>query len=423
MTISNTDLSLNELADKTLRSFDQIQKSTNTTSINISSSPIVELVNKIINDAIFQNASDIHIEPTTTLITIRLRIDGVLNKYASLPISLHPLIISRLKILGELNIVEKRQPQDGNITYTYKNKTIDIRISTIPTIYGEKMVMRLLNTSGKLLSLEELALSPLNYAAFNSLFHRSSGLILNTGPVNSGKTTTLYAALKELNTIEKNIVTIEDPVEYKLNGINQVQVNEKTGLTFEKGLRAMLRQDPDILLIGEIRDSKTAEAAVRAALTGHLILSTLHTKNAASAVLRMLDLGIKPYLLAATLSGCLSQRLLRRICPYCREKYLPATNSPAYKFMHKQKIPPDNLFHGRGCPKCNNSGYLGQIAVQEIFSVDSDIKQAIYENTNIDLLTQLAVKNGMRPLISDAIDKVKQKQTTIEEIIRIMNDY
>ena len=413
--------SLGELAEKTLRSF-HIQNNTANIDINVSGAPIVELVDKIISSAILAKSSDIHIEPQNENLRIRLRIDGILTDYASLPAALHQLIISRIKILSGMNTVEKRQPQDGSLSYKYLNRTIDIRIAIIPTIYGEKMVMRLLNISGRLFSINELELSEANENLFYRLFHRPSGLILNTGPVNSGKTATLYAALSILNSTEKNIITIEDPVEYKLNGINQMQIDEKIGLTFEKGLRAILRQDPDIILIGEIRDSVTAKTAIRAALTGHLVLSTLHTNSAASAILRLLDMGIEPYLLSATLSGCISQRLLRRICPYCLCSYIAPDNSLQAAFIEKHGITNDKLYYGKGCEKCNNTGYSGRIAVQEILTVNNILQKAVSSIKDGDSLKDIAVQNGMQPLLYDAIDKVLQKKTTIDEIIRIISD-
>ncbi len=413
--------SLVELAEKTLRSF-HIQNNTSDINLNVSGSPIVGLVDKIISSAISVKASDIHIEPQTENLRIRLRIDGILVNYANLPVMLHSLIISRIKILSGMNTVEKRQPQDGSLSYKYEAKTIDIRIAIVPTIYGEKMVMRLLNVSGRLFTINELELSEANENLFYNLFHRPSGLILNTGPVNSGKTTTLYAALNVLNSTEKNIMTIEDPVEYKLSGINQMQIDGKMGLTFENGLHAILRQDPDIILIGEIRDGITAKTAIRAALTGHLVLSTLHTNSAASAILRMLDMGVEPYLLSATLAGCISQRLLRRICPYCASPYTAPINSSQSAFIEKYCIPKDKIYYGKGCEKCHNTAYSGRIAVQEILTVNNILQKAVSSIKDGDSFKEIAVQNGMRPLLYDAIDKVLQKKTTIDEIIRIISD-
>ncbi|MBB5336504.1 GspE/PulE family protein [Pectinatus brassicae] len=417
--MDTNNLSLNELAEKTLRSFNTLVNTSADMTLNISSSPIVGLVDRILNDAIFKIASDIHIEPTNTILNIRFRIDGMLYKYAALSLTLHPFIIARLKIISKLNTVEKRKPQDGNLSYSYLDKIIDIRIAIIPTIYGEKIVLRLLNTSGKLLNINELDLSTANKQLFKKLYTRPSGLILNTGPVNSGKTTTLYAALQELNSVEKNIMTIEDPVEYKLEGINQVQIYESQGLNFNTGLRAILRQDPSIILIGEIRDNDTAKTAVRAALTGHLVLSTLHASNAASAVLRLLDMQIEPYLLSATLAGCLSQRLVRKICPNCIESYVPEINSTEYKFLQKHHIHYDKLYRGRGCNKCNNSGYHGRIAIHEIFLASKDIKNAIYNTADSNTIEKLAQENGMISLLQDGLNKCLDQKTTLTEIMRI----
>ena len=413
---------LSELAEKTLRSFNTLANASDDMTLNINNSPIVGLVDIILNDAIFKIASDIHIEPNTAILNIRFRIDGLLYEYAALPLALHPFIVARLKIISKLNTVEKRKPQDGNLSYKYLDKTVDIRVAVIPTIHGEKIVLRLLNTSGKLLNIDELNLSAANKKLFQKLYTRPSGLILNTGPVNSGKTTTLYAALQELNSIEKNIMTIEDPVEYKLDGINQVQINELQGLNFNIGLRAILRQDPNIVLIGEIRDNDTAKTAVRAALTGHLVLSTLHASNAVNAVLRLLDMQIEPYLLAATLAGCLSQRLVRKICPDCIESYTPKINSAEYNFLQKHHIQYDKLFHGRGCNKCNNSGYHGRIAIHEIFLANKNIKNAIYNTADSAAIEKLAWENGMISLLSDGINKCIEQKTTLAEIMRISDD-
>ncbi|MDQ0204192.1 GspE/PulE family protein [Pectinatus haikarae] len=412
--------SLNELAEKTLRSFNKSGNNIDLPDLNISAAPIVGLVDKIINNAILQNVSDIHFEPREKNMCIRVRIDGILKDYVTLPSELHQLIISRIKIISCMNTVEKRKPQDGSMSYKYAGKTIDIRISTIPTIHGEKLVMRLLNILGRCFTVEELELNYKNEASFRKLFHRPSGLILNTGPVNSGKTATLYAALNELNTPEKNIVTIEDPVEYKLDNITQIQINEKTGLSFEEGMRAVLRQDPDIIFIGEIRDEKTAATAVRAALTGHLVLSTLHTGNAVSAILRMLDMKIEPYLLAEVLAGCLSQRLLRRICPHCKISYEPVENSEQYIFMQKYAI--KQAFRGKGCAFCGNSGYFGRIAVQEILTVKASLKKSICLKDSSSVMKEIAVGDEMVPLFNDGIEKIIRGKTTISEIMRVINE-
>ncbi|TCS79348.1 type IV pilus assembly protein PilB [Pectinatus cerevisiiphilus] len=412
--------SLNELAEKTLRSFKRNNNNLNSTDLNITGAPIVELVDKIINNAILQKASDIHFEPREKNMCIRMRVDGILKNYAVFQRELHPLLISRIKIISNMNTVEKRKPQDGSMSYKYSDRIIDIRISTIPSIHGEKLVMRLLNILGRCFTINELALSPANENMFCKLFHRSSGLILNTGPVNSGKTATLYAALNELNAPEKNIVTIEDPVEYKLDNITQIQINEGIGLTFEEALRATLRQDPDIILIGEIRDEQTAAIAVRAALTGHLVLSTLHTGSAVNAILRMLDMRVEPYLLSEALAGCLSQRLLRCICPHCKTVYKPVENSLEDAFMKKYSL--KYSFYGQGCDFCENSGYLGRMAVQEIFIVRSAMRKSICRREDSSILKEIAMKNEMKPLLNDAIEKVLEGKTTISEIMRVIND-
>lgn len=415
----NTEHSLNELTEKSLRSFSRYNNTENSADINISSSPIVELVNLIINSAIFRNISDIHFEPADDNLRIRMRLDGILEEYALLPQKLHAPIIARIKIISGMNTVEKRKPQDGSFSYQYKNKIIDIRLSVIPSIHGEKLVMRLLNTMGRCYSIDELELSHNNETVFRKLFQRSSGLILNTGPVNSGKTATLYAALSELNTIDKNIVTIEDPVEYKLDNITQIQINEKIGLTFEAGLRTILRQDPNIILIGEIRDEKTAATAVRAALTGHLVFSTLHTGNAVNAILRMLDMKAEPYLLSEALAGCLGQRLLRRICPHCKKPYQPTAEEEKI-FLQKYHL--GVSYYGEGCEICSGRGYLGRIAAQEIFTVTNTMREAICARASSSVLRRIALKNGMVPLLHDVLAKITQGKTTIKEVMRVLNE-
>lgn len=412
--------SLNELAEKTLRVFGGNVNNEVDVNISITGAPIVELVKKIMTIAIKSEASDIHFEPHEKNMSIRMRIDGILQYIITLPLLLHAPMISRLKIISGMDTVEQRKPQDGSMSYKYDGRMIDTRISIIPSIYGEKLVLRLLNTLGRCLKVDELALNKKNRKIFEHLINRSSGLILNTGPVNSGKTTTLYAALNKLATVEKNIVTIEDPVEYKLMNVTQMQVNEKIGLTFEVGLRTVLRQDPNIILIGEIRDERTAAIATRAALTGHLVFSTLHTANAVNAIFRMLDMQVKSYLLAEVLAGCISQRLLRCICEHCRTNYIPDENSLQKKFMQKYAI--KSAFYGKGCEECNNTGYAGRIAVQEIFVVNANMRKAIVAKANSVVVKNIALENGMQPLLSDAIAKITEGKTTISEVMRVINE-
>lgn len=412
--------SLNELAEKTLRVFGGNVNNEVDVNISITGAPIVELVKKIMTIAIKSEASDIHFESHEKNMSIRMRIDGILQYIITLPLLLHAPMISRLKIISGMDTVEQRKPQDGSMSYKYDGRMIDTRISIIPSIYGEKLVLRLLNTLGRCLKVDELALSKKNRKIFEHLINRPSGLILNTGPVNSGKTTTLYAALNKLATVEKNIVTIEDPVEYKLMNVTQMQVNEKIGLTFEVGLRTVLRQDPNIILIGEIRDERTAAIATRAALTGHLVFSTLHTANAVNAIFRMLDMQVKSYLLAEVLAGCISQRLLRCICEHCRTNYIPDENSLQKKFMQKYAI--KSAFYGKGCEECNNTGYAGRIAVQEIFVVNANKRKAIAAKANSVVVKNIALENGMQPLLSDAIAKITEGKTTISEVMRVINE-
>ncbi|WP_196606982.1 GspE/PulE family protein [Pectinatus frisingensis] len=420
-TAISSNVSLADLAKKALPTTNYISDSRRL-DLNISGAPLVTLVDKIITDAILQKASDIHIEPQNKTLTIRFRIDGILINYAQLDLPLHPLIIARVKIISGMDTVEQRKPQDGSLSYEFSNKMINLRISVLPTILGEKMVLRLLNTSGKLFNIDELELSKYNKYSFENIYNHTSGLIISTGPVNSGKTTTLYAILNKLNTPEKNIVTIEDPIECNLSGITQIQINEKTSLTFENGLRAVLRQDPDIILIGEIRDEITARIAIRAALTGHLVLTTLHTNDAVTAVLRLLDMGIEPYLLSATLIGCISQRLLRRICPNCSTRKTFTANSPQTVFLKKHNYSQTNLLYGSGCEKCHGTGYSGRIAIQEILPIATEMQKAINNTPDSTILKDIAIKNGMRPLIYDALAKAMQNKTTVDEIMRIIDD-
>ena len=387
----------------------------------VTNAPVVSLVNRIIEDALAQNASDIHLEPVGNAIRIRMRIDGMLQElHPQLPQKLLPLISGRIKIISKINTVESRLPQDGRITYPYKGRNIDIRVSTLPIINGEKFVLRLLDVSHNLRSISELDYSAENEQLFRSWCHKPYGLILNVGPVNSGKTTTLYAALNELDSPSRNIITIEDPVEYYLPGINQIQVNEKIHLSFAKGLRAILRQDPDVVMLGEIRDEETAEIAIRAALTGHLLFTTLHTSDAAGAVFRLLDMGVAPYLLSASLIGITAQRLVRRICPYCAEKYKVSPDSNEYAFLSAAGYKASELWHAAGCEHCNHSGYLGRIALQELLPLTRVLRDAIIKKLDRSSFEALSLKEGLKPLLSDGIEKAISGKTTLSEVRRVL---
>ncbi|NMA85867.1 MAG: type II/IV secretion system protein [Tissierellia bacterium] len=383
--------------------------------LEVASAPIVKLINSIIEQAVDLGASDIHIEPYAKYIRVRFRVDGDLHEIMKLSNTSLSAIVTRIKIMGKMNIAEKRIPQDGGSETKINGKEIDIRISIIPTIHGEKIVLRLLYRSNFMFSKNELGFNERNLEAFNEILEQPYGIILVTGPTGSGKTTTLYATLKELNSIEKNIITVEDPVEYKLEGINQVQVNPKAGLTFASGLRSILRQDPDIIMVGEIRDSETAEIAVRAAITGHLVLSTLHTNDSVSSIIRLMDMGIEPYLVSSAVIGVVSQRLVKGLCPNCRMTY--EANYSEKSLLGLDTNENISLYHPGSCNKCNN-GYRGRIAVHEIMMVNEAMRELIDNNASIDELRIAAKKQGMTTLLEDAVNLALKGQTTVEEVLR-----
>jgi len=387
----------------------------------VDEAPIVRLVNSILVQSIAMGASDIHIEPQEAGVKVRFRVDGMLREVMELPKKVRGAMISRIKIMADMDIAEKRIPQDGRIQVKTTGKEIDMRISSLPTMYGEKIVMRLLDKSGmKGFKIEQLGFNPTNFKRFNNMLKNSYGIILITGPTGSGKTTTLYAGLNELNTIEKNIITVEDPVEYVLSGINQTMVNVKAGMTFAAGLRSILRQDPDIIMVGEIRDGETAEIAVKAAITGHLVLSTLHTNDAASSISRLVDMGIEPFLAASSILGVVAQRLLRRICPDCREPYLlPLGESPEREFMGLGPQDPVTLYQGRGCDKCSGTGYRGRLPIHELLIVTSGLRAIINRNESSDILKRHAVEEGMMTLKSDGLYKAALGHTSIQEVMRV----
>ena len=387
----------------------------------VTDAPIVSLVNQLINEAIESNASDIHIEPVNQLIRIRLRIDGELSEWHQpLPAQMQAVLISRIKIMSQLNTTEHRLPQDGRISYPYHAHTVDIRVSTMPVMGGEKLVLRLLNGSQQLKAIAELDLSTSNETLFRRWSHMPYGLIASCGPVNSGKTTSLYAALNELNSIHKNIVTIEDPIEYSLTGVNQIQVNAKMELTFAAGLRSILRQDPDIIMVGEIRDEETAEIAIRAALTGRLLFTTLHTGDAVGAIFRLLDMGIMPYLLSASLIGIVAQRLVRRLCPQCREIYTVETASPEAVLLGRHFYPGIQLYHACGCDICHHTGYRGRLAIHELLPVSDNLRAAILQRSDLPTFRRLTAAMGLTSLLDDGIEKSIAGLTTIQEVRRMI---
>lgn len=384
--------------------------------LEVTTAPIVKLLNSIIEQGVRDKASDIHIEPSQRDIRVRFRIDGDLKEVMSLSINSLSSIITRIKIIGGMDIAEKRIPQDGRIETRINGREIDMRISILPTVYGEKTVIRILDKTNFNFTKDSLGFSKKDLNTFDNILNQPYGMILVTGPTGSGKTTTLYTVLQELNQIEKNIITIEDPVEYKLEGINQVQTNTKSGLTFAIGLRSILRQDPDIVMVGEIRDGETAEIATRAAITGHLVLSTLHTNDSPSTVARLVDMGIEPYLVSSAVIGILSQRLIKLLCPRCKEEYL--ANDMEKELIGVSKDEELKLFKPIGCSHCNK-GYRGRGAVHEIMSINEKLRRLIDKGANIDEIRSLALEDGMSTLLQSASIRAVKGETSYEEVLRV----
>ncbi len=385
-------------------------------SDDIQNAPAVRLTNSIISNAIAVRASDIHIEPFESYVVVRYRVDGVLSENTRIPQYLYTSVSTRIKIMAGMNIAEKRVPQDGRVEMVIENKSYDFRVSSLPTIYGEKIVIRILDKSGSVLTREKLGLTPHENKLMDQILRRPHGIILLTGPTGSGKTTTLYTMLAEVNQPDKNIVTIEDPVEYKMEGVNQVLVNTKSGLTFAAGLRSILRQDPDIIMIGEIRDSETADIAIRAAITGHLVLSTLHTNDAPGAITRLVDMGVQPYLVADAIIGIIAQRLIRRLCNDCKTSYISD--------LGEQKIlqidEPAKLYEGIGCPTCNGTGYKGRAPIHEIMLLENDHRLLIEEGGNSEDLRSLATLRGMMNLYESCKILVLEGVTSVAEMVKVV---
>jgi general secretion pathway protein E len=384
-----------------------------------SNAPIIKLVNLLVSGAIKDRASDIHIEPYQSALKIRYRIDGILYDILRLPRRIQSPLISRVKIMAKLNIAEKRLPQDGRIEVKLADRSVDIRVSVIPTAFGERVVLRLLDKSGAFLLLPELGMGEKSVRLFNKLIKSPYGIILVTGPTGSGKTTTLYAALSTINRPDINIITIEDPVEYQIDGIGQIQVNPKIDLTFAAGLRSIVRQDPDVILVGEIRDKETAEIAIQSSLTGHLVFSTLHTNDAASAVTRLIDMGIEPFLVTSSVIAIIAQRLVRLLCPKCKEAYEPDDESLANMGIAKDIIARHVLYRRKGCHACMNTGYRGRTAIFEIMLMEDDIKRLILKTSDSNQISDLAIRHGMTNLLYDGAQKVLAGITTIEEVFRV----
>lgn len=382
-------------------------------------SPVVRTVNQIISQAIYMGASDIHIDPQEDCLRIRYRVDGVMRTERTLPPQMQSVIVARVKIMANLNVAERRLPQDGRVEMDIEYRKVDIRISTLPTIHGEKVVMRILDLSKALAEIEQLGFSEQNLNKFLKGITGAHGVVLITGPTGSGKTTTLYSALSRLNTDEVNVITVEDPVEYQLQGINQLQVNTATGLTFANGLRAILRQDPNIVMVGEIRDTETAEITVRAAMTGHLVLSTLHTNNAVNSITRLIDMGVEPYLVASAVNCVVAQRLVRKICIHCAVDDLPTDEERILLEQHGLRAAV--LKKGKGCPKCGRSGYKGRLAIHEVFSADDTLRAMILQKRPDHEYMEYALKSGMTPMLQDGLNKVIAGLTTVSEVYRVVN--
>lgn len=386
----------------------------------IEEAPLVKFVNGIIINAVKKHASDIHIEPYEKVLRIRYRIDGVLQEISSLPVKLKDAIVSRIKIMSHLDIAEKRLPQDGHIKMKLPNgKTIDLRVSTLPTLFGEKVVMRVLDKSALTLDLSKLGFEERPLEEFMKAIRRPYGMVLVTGPTGSGKTTTLYSALSILNKPEVNIMTAEDPVEYDFPGINQVNIREDIGLTFAAALRAFLRQDPDIIMVGEIRDHETASIAIKAALTGHLVLSTLHTNDAPSAITRLIDMGIEPYLVASSLNLVVAQRLLRKICSNCKVSTEVHPEALREIGLDPEKVKDWTFYKGKGCSECNGTGYRGRIGIYEVLTITPEIREIILNKSPLNEIREKAIEQGMITLREAAILKMKRGLTTIDEVIRV----
>jgi general secretion pathway protein E len=382
--------------------------------------PVIKFVHSLIFRAIRERSSDIHVEPFEKELVVRNRIDGILYPMVTAPRKWHAPVVSRIKVMASLDIGERRLPQDGRIRIRLGGKEIDIRVSVVPTAFGERAVLRILDRSNLMLGLEDIGLAPGELKALQRLLGRSSGILLVTGPTGSGKTTTLYAALRRLDSGTKNIITIEDPVEYQIRGIGQIQVNPKIQLTFAGGLRSILRQDPDIIMVGEIRDSETAEIAIQASLTGHLVLSTLHTNDSASAVTRLVDMGIEPFLVASSLSAVIAQRLVRKLCADCRVPYAPSPIQ--WKEMGLSGQPAGRFFSPGKCPSCMNTGYRGRVGIFEILLVDERLRALILERADSEGIKRFAVSRGMRSILSAGAEKVRAGITSAEEVLRVTQE-
>ncbi len=389
------------------------------------SAPAIRLVNSIIERGVMERASDIHFEPQETEMKIRLRVDGIMRDILAVPKDLQAAVISRIKVMAGMDIAEHNVPLDGRFNVHIKDKNIDVRLSSLPTIYGEKMVARLLDKDGRKINVEQIGLQGDDLKKYKKMISAKSGVVLIVGPTGSGKTTTMYTMIDELNEREVNLVTLEDPVEYNFEGVNQVQINEKVGMTFANGLRAILRQDPDIIAVGEIRDGETAEIAMRAAITGHLVLSTIHTNDAVGTIDRLIDIGVDPYIVSSALRGIISQRLVRRICPECREEYVPDEEELRQMHIDKSSFCSEapKFYRGKGCPHCYNTGYIGRIAVFEMFQITPEIRSAIASRQGREAVeARLREGEHFVSLKTNATRLVMEGITTSSEVLRVINE-
>lgn len=415
----NNNYTSSEDVEKAITEFNEsdisIGKKSNIESANVANAPVVRMVNSIISDAVKSGTSDIHIEAMEDRVRVRFRIDGDLKEVMTLEKNVLSALITRIKILGRMDISERRIPQDGRVETVIDDRPIDLRISVLPTVHGEKAVLRILDRNGLVVGKDQLGFTPKNLELFDKIIKAPEGMILLTGPTGSGKTTTLYAVLKELNNIKKNIITLEDPVEYRLDGINQVQINSKAGMTFASGLRSILRQDPDIVMLGEIRDGETAQIAVRAAITGHVVLSTLHTNDSVSTIARLVDMGIETYMVSSAVVGIIAQRLIKKICPRCKEYYIPSMEEMILLGMES----PNYLCRGKGCNFCGGSGYAGRTAIHEILVVDREIRNMVNKGEEADKIKNAAKIKGMSTLSDSAKQLVLSGVTTVEQMVRV----
>ncbi len=412
----NTDKAIEELKAEYDVSAEIEGNSSNEKGVN--DAPAVRLANSILTSAIEAGASDIHVEPFEHIVYVRFRIDGVLKDSMTFPKKLYSAVSTRLKIVADMDIAEKRKPQDGRIEMKFGKMPYDFRVSSLPTVFGEKIVLRILDRTGSIMVREELGFTDSENKMLDKMLFRPDGIMLVTGPTGSGKTTTLYSFLKEMSTNDKNTITIEDPVEYMLPRINQVNVNNKAGLTFAAGLKSMLRQDPDIIMLGEIRDEETASIAVRASITGHFVLSTLHTNDAPSTITRLLDMGIEPYLVADAVVGIIAQRLIRKLCPHCKQKELTTSGEEELLGIETSEM----VYKPQGCDKCNNIGFKGRLAVHEVLMFDANIKKVIETNGTIEDVRNMAAQAKVKTLKENTIDLIWKGETTVSEMVKIVND-